>query len=310
VNFAQLKTNLKVKILPVYLLYGTDVFLLYKSVDLIAEALNSAAGRAVETTKFDDDIPPGAVVTALRTPSFFSVKRIVVYKIAEKMPVGEINMYIKSPEPDSVLVMMGFADKNVYGIKGAAEVNCNPMDAGLLMRLIANQILPKRITDGGARFLAEVSGGNYSMINNELNKIVNYFADEDLIDIPHIREFADKTADYQIYELGGAILAGKANDAEKMLRRLLESDIAEYAVFGGVVSCLRRAFYATAAKADQNAVAKVLGCSPYAVVYSRRDYASKSKEAAMKYGQALNLEYKIKSGQISIANALFSLICH
>jgi hypothetical protein len=85
-------------------------------------------------------------------------------------------------------------------------------------------------------------------------------------------------------------------------------DITGYEVFGGLVSGFRRAYYAAATKCGTAEVAKAVGASPGAVYYSRRDFGGRGAETAAKYRQALELEYKIKSGQISIENAVFSLL--
>jgi DNA polymerase III delta subunit len=303
-DFKDLKTSLKVQVSPVYLVYGMDLFLLYKSAELISAAFSGDA----ETTKFDGDTPPETVVSACRTPSFFGGKRIVIYKIAEKTAPQELNAYIKDPNPDAVLVIWAESEKNGYNIKGAAEINCNPMPAEVVMQQIVNHIAPKRITRAGAEFLCGAAGNNYTLINNELTKIVNYFTDTELLDTPHIKEFVIKTVDYQIYELGAAILQNKLAEAGSIMGYLLSSGTAEYAVFGGVVGQFRRAFYSAATKCDANEVAKVVGCSPGAVFYSRRDFGGRAAAVAAKYRHALELEYKIKSGQIGIENAVFALL--
>jgi DNA polymerase III delta subunit len=321
VDFAQLKGTLKGQTAPVYLLFGNDLFLLNKSVELITNAVSGntadmsacadtnasvvSVSAEVEVIKFDDETAPDAVVFAAQTPSFFGGKRIIVYKIADKISPQNINTYIKSPSADTVLIIMGYADKNSYGIHGATEVNCNPMPTAIISRQIASQIAPKRITKNAAEFLCDAAGSNYAVINNELNKIVNYFTDIELLDTEHINKFIAKTADYEIYELGAAILSNRLADARKMIEYL---DITGYEVFGGLVARFRRVYYAAATKCGTENVAKAVGGSAGAVYYSRRDFGGRGAEVAAKYRQSLELEYKIKSGQISIENAVFSLL--
>jgi DNA polymerase-3 subunit delta len=308
VDFVNLKAGLKDSVFPAYVIYGSDIYLLYKSVSLITDAI-TASGAEAEQIKFDETAALNNVVAACNTPSFFADKRIVIYKPNEKMTAAEINNYIKNPNPDCVLVIMVTQEKNTTGIKGAAEINCNPIASPeVLMGLIAKQMSPKRITQGGARYLVDATGGNYALIDNELNKIINFYEDIELIDIPQIAEFITKTADYQIYELTKAILQNRAAECEKIYDYLNQSGIAEYAVFGGVLSGIRRAWYSAATKCEQNELGKFLGVSPYSVSYSRKDYAGKVAAISQVYEVALNLEYKIKSGLISVANAISYLI--
>jgi DNA polymerase-3 subunit delta len=318
VDFAHLKTALKTQVDPVYLLYGTDIFLLYKSVELITNAV----GASAETVKYDAEVMPDIVISACQTPSFFSSARIIVYKIFTKydpdrkvykldgaFDAKEINEYIKKCNTETTLIIMCIADKNILGIKGAAEINCNPMSADIILNLIASQIAPKRITKDAAAFLCEAAGNNYSLINNELNKIVNYYTDAELLDADCIKEFVQKTADYQIYELGTAILTGKLTEAQKILAHLDNTVADKYAIIGGLISQFRRAYYSVSTKCSGAEVAKFIGCSPYAINYARRDFGGRAGEVAAKYKQALSLEYKLKSGQISPDNAIFLLLC-
>ncbi|MDR1917413.1 MAG: DNA polymerase III subunit delta [Christensenellaceae bacterium] len=315
-DFAQLKNTLKTQIAPVYLLYGTDIFLLYKSVELITNAVGGG-----EIVRYDTEIKPDVVVSACQTPSFFSSKRIIVYKIYTKYDTDKknyklddkfdakiINEYIKKYNAETTLIIMCVADKNILGVAGATEINCNPMPTEKILGLIANQIAPKRITQNGARFLCEATGNNYSVINNELNKIVNYYTDIDLLDTDNIAEFVQKTVDYQIYELGTAILSHKLTEAQKILA-YLEAIVADkYIILGGLISQFRRAYYSVATKCEGALVAKVIGGSPYAITYSRRDFGACANEVVARYKQALELEHKVKSGQTSIDNAVFNLL--
>ena len=114
--------------------------------------------------------------------------------------------------------------------------------------------------------------------------------------------------DYQIYELGAAILAQQVTAATKILAWLMSSNTNEYLIFGGLVSQMRRAYYATASSADINVLGKMLGCSPYAIKYSRRDYGANPMAVKNCYTRILELEYQIKSGQMTVPAALDALI--
>ncbi len=304
-DFANLKSSLKTKVDNVYLLYGVDIFLLYKSISLIKDVMPNS-----DVSDFDESVSAEEVVSALRTPSFFGGKRVAVYKLNDKPNSKVINEYIKSPESESVLILMGDSEKNSYSIKGATEVNCNPMAPEILMKLIANQIAPKTITKNAAEFLVEATGGNYSVINNELNKIVSYYNDVKLLDTVHLNEFVTKTVDYQIYELGSAILFGQYQKANDILAQILASDVPEYMILGGLVSQFRRIYYSVATDSSIESVGKVLGCSPYAVKYARRDFMGKKLFIKNKYKEILDIEFMVKSGQIGVINALSSVICH
>lgn len=303
VDFAQLKSSLKGKIEPAYLLYGTDYFLINKAVTLIQDALPDA-----EVTKFADDATGEAITTALSTTSFFTNARLVVATLGEKPSFAAINQYLKNPVAGNVLVLISYRDKPEANLKGAAVVNCNPMPAEILVPLIARQIAPHQITRDAATYLVEATGSYYTLIDNELTKFLAYYADVPLWEIKHLQPYLTKTLDYQIYELGAAILAHQVTAATNILTWLLSSNTNEYLIFGGVVSQMRRAYYATASKDDINVLGKMLGCSPYAIKYSRRDYGASAAAVKACYARILELEYQIKSGQTTVTAALDALI--
>ena len=302
-DFAQLKASLKTRVEPAYLLYGTDYFLLNKAVSLIQAALPDA-----EVTKFTDDTPGETVVTALSTTSFFTNARIAVATLGERPALAAINQYLKNPMAGNVLVLLSYHEKPDANVKGATPVNCNPMPAEILVPLIAKQIAPHQITREAADFLVEATGGYYTLIDNELTKFLAYYADVPLWEIKHLQPYLTKTLDYQIYELGAAILSHQVTAATQILSWLISSNTNEYLIFGGVVSQMRRAYYATASSDDINVLGKMLGCSPYAIKYCRRDYGANAAAVKACYARVLELEYQIKSGQTTVAAALDALI--
>ena len=302
-DFAQLKASLKTRVEPAYLLYGTDYFLINKAVALIQAALPAA-----EITKLTDDANGETIVTALGTTSFFNEARLVVATLGEKMSLSAVNQYLKNPLDGSVLVLISYHEKPDANLKGATPVNCNPMPAEILVPLIAKQIAPHQITRAAADYLVEATGGYYTLIDNELTKFLAYYADVPVWDVGHLQPYLTKTLDYQIYELGAAILSHQVTAATRILSWLLSCNTNEYLIFGGVVSQMRRAYYATASTDDINVLGKMLGCSPYAIKYSRRDYGANPAAVKACYARILELEYQIKSGQTTVTAALDALI--
>ncbi len=302
-DFAQLKTSLKTKIEPAYLLYGADYFLINKAVALVRQALPNVA-----VDKFDATIPADAVITALTTVGFFSTGRLVVYTLPEKGDLTVVREYLRHPLADSVLLLLDYREQTTVKLSGVTLVNCNPLPAEILRPLIAKQIAPHTITPDAAQYLVDATGGYYGLIDNELQKFLAFYPDVKTFTTEHLAPHLAKTIDYQIYELGTAILQKQVDKAAQIWAFLQNSNTNEYLVFGGIVSQLRRAYYATATTGDINVVGKVLGCSPYAIKYSRRDFGSDPVGARRCYQHALNLEWQIKTGQVTVPQAVASLI--
>lgn len=302
-DFAQLKTSLKTKIEPAYLLYGADYFLINKAVALVRQALPNVA-----VDKFDATIPADAVVTALTTVGFFSTGRLAVYTLPEKGDLTAVREYLRHPLADSVLLLLDYREQTTVKLSGVTPVNCNPLPAEILRPLVAKQIAPHTITPDAAQYLVDATGGYYGLIDNELQKFLAFYPDVKTFTTEHLAPHLAKTIDYQIYELGTAILQKQVAKAAQIWAFLQNSNTNEYLVFGGIVSQLRRAYYATATTGDINVVGKVLGCSPYAIKYGRRDFGADPVGARRCYQQALNLEWQIKTGQVTVPQAVASLI--
>ena len=92
--------------------------------------------------------------------------------------------------------------------------------------------------------------------------------------------------------------------AEKVLSNLRAAGVDEYAIFGSLVSHFRRLYYSLSTTAAQEVVASCLKCSPFAVMFARRDNRHLTRQIADIYKQILNLEYKIKSGQLTASSAI------
>jgi len=297
-KFAELKNALVPGAAPVYCLHGTDVYLINKAIDLIKAA---AGADDLDISRLDDTASSQDIITECRTVSFMGGKRVVIVRPF----IQDIGEYLKSPSCDTVLLLV--SEKEV---KNAVVVDCNPMSADLLVRLIANQLNlhGKKITAQAANLLCSYCANCYSRIDGELNKLVNFFVDSDSFDIGEINQLVTKTQEYQVYELSNAICGGAVTRAEEILRTLQNQGVEDYALFGNLVSALRRVFYSLSCKALNGEIAAVLDCSPYAVNYVRRDYKHLTTKVAALYSNALDLEYEIKSGKVSVGNAVVLLL--
>lgn len=297
-KFADLKATLRTKISSVYCIYGTDFYLVNKATNLIIEAVGATE---LDISRLDESASAQDIITECRTISFLGGKRVIVVKPF----VQEINSYLKNPSPDCVLILV--SDKE---IKSTESIDCNPMSVDLIVKIVANNLAKhgKKITPEAAALLCNYCGNVYSRIDGELNKLANYFVECDSLGVDEINQIVTKTEGYQVYELSNAVCSGNIARAEEILRTLQDQGVEDYAIFGNMVSALRRIYYSLSTKGSNESVSAVLGCSPYAVNYARRDYKKLAPRIAKFYDSALDLEYQIKSGKISVNNAI--VLCY
>ena len=304
-NFVDLRNALKHEIKPVYLINGSDIFLVQKSVDLIIEAAN-VANADLDISRLDNMASAEAIIAEASTVSFFGGRRIVIVRpFVNEQLNANMKKYLANPNPQCVLILVS----DIAKIKDVQTVNCNPMSMDVLTKLIANQLSKsnKKITQAAATMLCEYCDNTYARIDGELNKIINFFADKQTIDTDDIGAVVTKPIEHQIYELANSICTNSFERSEQILVVLQQSGTDDYAIFGGLVSAFRRLFYSLTTTADREVVASVLGCNPFAVHYARRDNAHLVAKISNLYAYALDLEYQIKGGKISTENAIILL---
>ncbi|MCL2846705.1 MAG: DNA polymerase III subunit delta [Firmicutes bacterium] len=298
-DFVQLKTSLRERIEPVYIMHGTDVFLVSKAVDLVRDFSQSA-----DVTKFDETATPSAIMAACNTFSMFGDKRVVIVRGIMDATIREMAEYIKKPNPSCVLIMTQYTEKLTTKIQMTA-VNCNPIAPDILQKLIIKQVadIGGTITPMAAATLAKYCNNNFSRINNEVIKLVAFLESETIEDT-HVRELVSADEEFQIFELGNALSKRDMVTAKRIQEKLAATGAEGYAIFGSLVSTVRRLYYSLATTAPNDAVAAVLKCSPYAINYARRDNKHLAPRIARIYRFALDLEHKIKSGGVSVDSAI------
>ena len=301
-KFVELRTGLSLKVEPIYLVFGSDGFLVNKAIELI----KNVAG-AVDVSKFDESDAVKDIVFSANTLSMFGGKRLIVVRRADGLlKEKEFVSYLKNPNPNCVVILTSESEKEPAGAKGIICVDCSPIVGGVLLKLIAKQVQDngKNMSEAGAIELAKHCNNNYSRIDNEIVKLVNC-VDDKVIDVTHVQSYVTRyEAESPVYEFGNALVRGNLAESDRILANLKAGGVDEYAIFGGLVSMFRRLYYSLCTTCENERVAKLLGGSPYAVMYARRDNRALTSRVAGLYRFVLDLEYKIKSGQVSIASAI------
>jgi len=300
-NFAQLRAVLRDGVKPVYVLFGVDGFLVNKAIEMIS------AGGSID--RFNEEASVREVVSSANTFDMFGGRRVVVARVDEKfLKDKDFTKYVASPNPSTTLIIISGVEKSP-NVKGAEVVDCNPMTGDVVVKLIAKQFQDKgkNISAVAANKLAQLCNNNFSRISNEVDKLAN-FVEAGLVDVAHVEDLVIKEEEYQIYEFSNALLRGDYVASERMLENFKVSGVEDYAIFGSLVATLRRVFYSISTKADKDEVGKFLKVNPFSVHYTRRDFGRLQSKIANLYGEALDLEYKIKSGQLTAHSAITSLM--
>lgn len=278
--FANLKNSLKEGIKHGYELKGSDIFLINKSIELI---LNAAKINPMSVSHLDETTTTNDINALLRNQSMFGETTAVVLR------TPELTRVILAPD-----------------VKVFETIDCNPMTADLVVKLIINQFSAagKKITHDAAVTLASSQGNNYARVNNEIIKLQNYFSNKDTLTVDDIIPIISKTEEFQIYELGNTLLKKNVSQADAIYANLTASGVDDYIIFSSLISQTRRLFFGLLSTATDAELASFLKVHPYAITASRRDGRHLQNKIASIYEEALELEYKIKSGALNSTRAV------
>jgi len=296
-EFSGLRVALKTKVEPMYLLFGTDMFLVNKSVELISEALG-----APEIIRLDESAGVDQIKAATGSISMFNEKTLVVVQGVTDKLLKEFGTYNLS-NPNCALVLISSSEKAPAAKINATPVGCNPLGVSVLVQLIVRQGKESgvEITADGATLIAKYCKNDYAIINNELKKILAFY-DGGRVCVKEVEALITKYEEHIIFDLSNAILKKDLVKADEIYQ-IIKQTSDDYAIFGMLQSTFRRLYFALTAKGAQEEVGKTLGVNPYAILYARRDGKHLAGGIAELYGLAIDLEYQIKSGKIGIESA-------
>jgi DNA polymerase III delta subunit len=281
VKFAELKNALKDKIAPAYQMAGSDIFLINKSVELILGAANVDKLGVVQ---FDESARADEINLAVQNVSLFGGRSAAIVR-----GLDNTRVYLQPIKSD----------------KDFEKVDCNTMSESLVVRLIMQE---RKFNESAATVLARICEYNFAAISNEMEKLVNFYADKVLISEDDINAIVTKTERYQVFELSNALLKRDIERVNAMLENFQANGTDDYAVFGFLAANARRLFYAKHSPLSEIEIAGHLGVHPYSIISIRREARNVSaKRSAEIFRRALELEYAIKGGRI-LANRAVVLL--
>jgi len=318
-KFEELKVSLKKKIEIGYLLEGVDEYLLSVSYDLIVKYSNIDF-QDLNVIKFGEGVIDCTdVVRALETLPVFSDKKVVyldlrMSKKTELKNVKELNEYLASPNPMSILVVSVGANDDDFGIdkKLLTIIDCNRLD-GKIVEAKINSILNKNnktIDATAMKLIMEYCLCDLAKIIVECEKLIAFVGDRPVVKSSDVKEIVTRSVEYQIYELTDA-LAKKNNTKVYTIINDLKGKKDEYKMLPALIySHFRRLFHVALNQNSSNAeIAKMLGVKEYAVKMTQNQVKLFSKSALKKINNmCTSLDYDLKQSNISLDNAIELLI--
>lgn len=231
---AELLTQLRSgTLLPVYLLFGEEDFLLEQGVDAV---LNAAFGK--EDRSFNLDIVYGGEIDGrdlmgrLASLPMMGEKRVVMVRDAERLLKETLELlaaYLDHPSPTTCLVLtgtkpdfrkkpfsamkkggMGFQFSHLYEDKIPAWIDGYVKKSG------------RRIDAAGAKLLAAQAGNSLREVQNEIEKLYIYVNDKKAITEDDVAAVVGMSKEFTVFELQKALGWKETARAVTITDRMIE----------------------------------------------------------------------------------------
>ncbi len=300
----ELNKSLKEKVYNLYNLKGEDSFLIKHAILNIKNAV-VADFDEFNFIKIDAEKSKISEIDAqLSTLPIGSEYRMVVISNPNAEIVKFINKYDFSSS-STVAVCVG-ADKLTAG----EIVDCSKLDKIDIQKYALNYLAKSNLSieEQALDYLIDATSGSMPNLVNELNKLSSYACCENsIINMEMVTNLVANTTEYVIYMLTAAIDEKNFTKFQTILNTMSKSQsFAE--IFAYMGKYFKRMQYISINKNDEE-LSKILNIKPYAIKMSRQFISKNGVNYYINlYKKYVDLDYKIKSGKISVFNALYELL--
>lgn len=233
----------KKQIKPVYLLYGTETFLINETKDLLINTILNDEERDFNLSTYDlEETPVEVAVEDAETFPFFGEKRIVIMKnptflTSEKEKIEhhtkKLEDYLDSPAPYTVIVFIAPYEKlderkklTKKLKKQAGILQANPLTEKELTQWIIDQASRHdvTITPEATMLLIQLTSANLMMITQEMDKLALYVGKNHVIDEAAVHLLVARTIEQNIFELIDKIVQRNLPSALRIFYDLLRNN--------------------------------------------------------------------------------------
>ena len=302
-KFIELNKKLKEKVLPLYNIVGEDIFLVRQAITILKNHLVKDFDEFNFIILDADKIKSSELEAQIVTLPIGSDYRLVVLNSPSADAVKFLNSY--NFEGSSVVV----ACVNASNLKSAEIIDCEKLDRADIQKYVMNYLykLNLSIEERALDFLIDATNGDMQKIVNELGKLSAYAIEDKVITLNTVTNLVSESQEYVIYMLTNAIDNKDLTAYQKMITNMSKSQSVQE-IYSYMGRYFRRMMYIAINKNDDE-LSKILSIKPYAIKVARQNVKKNGVKFYVNlYNKYVDLDYKIKSGEISPKNALFELV--
>lgn len=309
VKFLELKKHIiERKIKPCYLVTGDDAFMVKKATEMFAKLAGNYSDLNV--TRYKSDASLTEVVSSLNSLPFLADYRVVFLEnYSAKLDL--IKDYIDSPNPTSVLVIVGSITSNLSPIIPKIEtVDCNRLDETYLVNWVGSTINKGGCvtTKDAAALIVNYCNRDMNRISSEVDKLVSYCNGKP-VTVEIVDALVSPDLEFKVFELGEAIANKKNDSAIKLIDKMLQDNNAPIAVFGLIFQHFRRLLYISL-NPQSDTLASDLKVKEYAVKMAMKQASKYSPKRLKTIVDKLNaLDVTIKGNSTYAKTAITAFVC-
>ncbi len=209
------------RILPVYLFFGDEGFLVQECVDLlIAKTVDPGSRDFNFNTVYCKGTSGPEIVNLCQTLPFMAERRLVIAKEVEALKAADLEtltVYLRDPSPATCLVMI--ANQPRFDKKAVISAVESHGAATRFFPLLDREMLPwiedrvhargLTIDRDGAQFVWQGLGNDLQTISNELEKVLIAVKDRKRVTLDDVKGVVGDFREYTSFDLADAV--GKKN---------------------------------------------------------------------------------------------------
>lgn len=240
------------KILPVYLFFGEEEFLMQEAVALVVNKVVDPGARDFNfNTLYCKDTSASELVNLCQTLPFMSAKRLVIahdIDAFKQADLEELILYLNDPSPGACLLMLSNQSRyEKKAVTSAVETH------GAVVRFFAlldHEIIPwierwvktrgLSIQRDAAQFLWQTLGNDLRKIVNELEKVLIFNQEQKTITFDVVKNVVGDFREYTSFDLAAALGSKDREKAFLILSRLIQEGEAPVGLLGAIAWNFRR----------------------------------------------------------------------
>ncbi|RLJ78173.1 DNA polymerase III delta subunit [Salisediminibacterium halotolerans] len=309
---------------PIYLLFGTESYLIEDAVGRIVNKALTKDEQEFNLSTFDmNETPVDAAVEEAYTFPFMGGKRVVILKNAHFLTAQKnsaavehdtekLRTYAENPVTESTVIIQAPYEKLderkklVKQIKQQAVVmDGKPLNENELRSWLKSKGEENGVTfaQGADDLLLQLTGGDLMVLASEVYKLSLYAGEEGIIQQDAVEALTARSLDQDIFALVDGVVKGQTEQAVSIYYDLIKQKEAPLKILALMVRQFR-ILYQVKQMAEQGygekMIAGRLKLHPYVVKLAQRQTGRFSDSQLMKkIDELAELDFRIKTGRVS-----------